>query len=146
MPGFLKPYEAHAYAVMRIIAGLLFMCHGLQKLVGWPGAVPQGAPPFVIYVAGPIELFGGALVAAGFLANWAAFLSSGLMASAYFLGHASSGLLPIINKGELAVLYCFVFLYIAARGSGIWSVDAVRAPVGERVSVRVQAPGAARAR
>ena len=141
MAAFLKPYEAHAYALLRIISGLLFMCHGLQKLVGWPGGPPQGAPPFIIYTAGPIELFGGLLIAIGLFASWAAFLSSGCMAAAYFMAHATQGFLPIINKGELAVIYCFVFLYIAARGSGIWSVDAARAPAGERVTVHVRAPG-----
>ena len=78
------------------------------------------------FVDQPIELIGGALVALGLFTSWAAFLSSGLMAFAYFLGHAKDGFIPMVNKGELAVVYCFVFLYMAARGSGIWSVDAAR--------------------
>ena len=141
MPG-LGRYEPQAYALMRIIIGLLFMCHGLSKLIGWPTPVPEGAPAFVLYVAGPIEAVGGLLVAIGLFADWAAFLSSGLMAAAYFMAHQSSGLLPIANKGEPAVMYCFIFLYIAARGSGIWSVDEARSPAGARVTVNVRAPGA----
>jgi putative oxidoreductase len=141
MPG-LGRYEPQAYALMRIVIGLLFVCHGLSKLIGWPTPVPEGAPTFILYVAGPIEVVGGLLVAIGLFADWAAFLCSGLMAAAYFMAHAANGLLPIVNKGEPAVVYCFVFLYIAARGSGIWSVDAARAPAGARVTVNVRAPGA----
>jgi putative oxidoreductase len=110
MPGFLRPYEAHTYALLRIMAGLMFLCHGLSKLVGWPTPVPEGAPAFVLYIAGPIEAFGGLLIAIGLFTSWAAFLSSGCMAAAYFLGHANQGFMPIVNKGELAALYCFVFL------------------------------------
>ena len=124
MPAFLKPYEPQTYALMRIVTGFLLLWHGSQKLFGFPGEVPAGAPPFVLYVAGPIELIGGALVMVGLFTSWAAFLCSGLMAAAYWMAHGTQALLPIINKGELAALYCFVFLFIAARGSGIWSVDA----------------------
>src|SRR6185369_4422643 len=100
MPGFLRPFEAHVYAIMRIIVGLLFMCYGLNKLFGWPGQVHEGTPAFITYVAGPIELVGGLLVAIGLFANWAAFLSSGLMAAAYFMGHAVRGpfFLPTVNE------------------------------------------------
>ena len=83
-------------------------------------------PVFITAIAGPIELVGGVLVMIGLFTGWAAFLSSGLMAFAYWLGHGTRALLPIINQGELAVLYCFIFLYISARGGGIWSVDAGR--------------------
>ncbi|MFY4730148.1 DoxX family protein, partial [Nitrospira sp. BLG_2] len=86
-------------------------------------------PPFVAYVAGPIELIGGMLVMIGLFAGWAAFLCSGLMAAAYWMAHGTQALLPIQNMGELAVLYCFTFLYISSYGSGIWSVDAARGKV-----------------
>jgi putative oxidoreductase len=98
----------------------------MQKLLGFPGEMPPGAPAFVIWIAGPIELFGGILVMVGLFARWAAFLASGLMAFAYWLGHGTHALLPVINRGELAVLYCFVFLYVAARGPGMWSLDGMR--------------------
>jgi putative oxidoreductase len=126
MATFMKPYEPQTYAAMRIVAGFLFLWHGSQKLLGIPGGVPEGAPAFVLYTAGPIELIGGFLVMIGLFTGWAAFLCSGLMAAAYWIGHGTSAPLPVMNGGELAALYCFVFLFIAARGSGIWSVDASR--------------------
>jgi putative oxidoreductase len=122
----MKPYEAQAYALFRMVTGFLFLWHGSQKLLGCPGEVPAGAPAFILYTAGPIELIGGALVMIGLLTSWAAFLCSGLMAAAYWMGHGTKALLPILNGGEPAALYCFAFLFIAARGSGIWSVDAGR--------------------
>ena len=126
MAEFMKPYSAQTYALMRIITGGLFLYHGLSKLFHFPTAPPPEAPPFVIYGAGSIELVGGALVAIGLKTRWAAFIASGLMAAAYWLAHGTKALLPIANQGELAVLYCFVFLLIAAHGPGIWSVDATR--------------------
>ncbi len=126
MAAFMKPFEAQAYALLRIVTGFLFLWHGSQKILGFPGGVPEGAPAFILYTAGPIELVGGVLVMIGLYTTWAAFLCSGTMAFAYWLGHGTQALLPIINKGELAAIYCFVFLYIAARGAGIWSVDAGR--------------------
>jgi putative oxidoreductase len=126
MATFMKPYEPQTYAAMRIVAGFLFLWHGSQKLLGIPGGVPEGAPAFVLYTAGPIELIGGFLVMIGLFTGGAAFLCSGLMAAAYWIGHGTGALLPVMNRGELAALYCFVFLFIAARGSGIWSVDASR--------------------
>jgi putative oxidoreductase len=112
------------YAVMRVVVGLLFACHGAQKLFGVFGG--QGHPAnHLMLAAGIIELLGGALVAIGLWAGYAAFVASGQMAVAYFMVHARGGFWPILNKGELAVLYCFVFLYIAARGSGSLSVDAL---------------------
>lgn len=127
MAAFMKPYEAQTYALLRIVTGFLFLWHGSQKLLGFPGGVPAEAPAFVLYTAGPIELFGGILVMIGLLTTWAAFLCSGLMAAAYWMAHGTQAVLPAANGGELAALYCFVFLFIAARGSGIWSVDAGRA-------------------
>lgn len=123
---FLKPYEPQIYALFRIVTGFLFLWHGSQKVLGFPGEVPAGAPPFILWTAGPIELIGGILVMIGLFTSVAAFLSSGLMAAAYWMAHGTQALLPIMNHGELAVIYCFAFLYIAAHGSGIWSVDASR--------------------
>lgn len=120
---FLKNYDAQAYAALRIVTGFLFLWHGTSKLLGLPTPPPPGAPAFVIWVAGSIELVGGALVALGWFTRPAAFLCSGLMAFAYWMAHGMKALLPIANGGELAALYCFVFLFIATRGAGIWSVD-----------------------
>ncbi len=124
MANFMKPYGSHTYALMRIMVGLLFLCHGLSKLFGFPTPAPAAAPPFVIYGAGSIELVCGALVALGLFTRWAAFIASGEMAVAYWLGHGTRALLPIANQGELAVLYCFVLLFISAHGPGVWSLDA----------------------
>jgi len=110
---------------MRIVAGFLFLWHGCQKLFAFPSAMPPGVPPFITYVAGPIELVGGILVMIGLFTPWAAFITSGQMAFAYWIGHGTKALLPIQNNGELAALYCFVFLFIAAQGSGIWSLDSL---------------------
>ena len=126
--GFLQPHAERIYALLRIVTGLMFMQHGLQKIFGMFGGMPAGVPAFITYGAGSIELVGGLLVAIGLFAGPAAFISSGTMAVAFFIGHAipQGTLIPTVNQGELAALYCFVFFYIAAHGSGIWSVDAAR--------------------
>jgi putative oxidoreductase len=127
--GFLNPHADKIYAAMRILAGLMFMQHGLQKLFGMFGGTPAEAPAFIVYGAGSIELVAGALIALGLFTGPAAFIASGTMAFAFFLGHAipaKGNLIPIVNKGELAALYCWVFLFIAAKGSGIWSVEGAR--------------------
>jgi|SRR5687768_11475796 putative oxidoreductase len=127
--GFLTPHAEKIYAALRIFAGLMFMAHGLQKIFGLFGGTPEGAPPFIVYGAGTIELVTGALIAIGLYTAPAAFLASGTMAAAFFMGHVipnGGNIIPIVNKGELAVLYCWVFLFMATRGSGIWSVDAGR--------------------
>jgi putative oxidoreductase len=126
MPTFLRSYEPQAYALLRIASGFLFLWHGMQKVFGVPGGMPAGAPAFIVWTAGPIELVCGLLVMLGLFTGWAAFLASGLMAFAYWLGHGTKALLPVVNQGELAALYCFVFLFIAARGAGMWSVDGAR--------------------
>ena len=126
MMGFLSRFEAQGYALLRIVTGLLFLWHGTQKLFGYPAAAREGTPDWINYVAGPIELVGGALVMIGLLTRPAAFISSGTMAVAYWLAHGTRDLFPLNNGGELAVLYCFAFLYIATRGGGIWSVDGKR--------------------
>lgn len=123
MKSFLSGCNAYCYALMRIIAGFLFLWHGAQKLFGIPVPIPGAVPAFITYIAGPIELFGGILVMLGLFTRWSAFLASGLMAFAYWMGHGTKALLPIQNMGELAALYCFVFLFISTQGGGIWSVD-----------------------
>ncbi len=123
---FMSRFKDQTYALMRIVSGLLFLSHGAQKLLDFPLVAREGTPAFVTYGAGSIELIGGTLVMIGLFTNWAAFLCSGLMAAAYWMAHGRQALFPIVNQGELAVLYCFVFLAISARGSGIWSVDSAR--------------------
>lgn len=129
MMGFLN---SQTYALMRMVTGFLFLWHGTQKLFGFPLPAPP-APPFIIYIAGSIELVGGALVMLGLFTRPAAFLCSGLMALAYWMAHGNkmfgqgaSAFLPIQNGGELAALYCFVFLFIATQGSGASSLDSAR--------------------
>ena len=116
----LAKYEPFLYAVLRIVAGLLFACHGAQKLLGWFGGQQATAP--LMIAAGAIELVGGLLIALGLFTGIAAFIASGEMAVAYFKSHAPSGPVPLQNHGELAVLYCFLFLYMAARGGGRWMI------------------------
>jgi putative oxidoreductase len=123
---FMSVFSNQTYALLRIVAGLLFLSHGAQKLLGFPAPAPEGLPAFITYGAGLIELGGGALVMIGLFTPWAAFLCSGLMAAAYWMVHGTQHLFPIVNQGELAALYCFVFLFISAKGSGIWSVDHAR--------------------
>jgi putative oxidoreductase len=127
MEGFLGRYASYVYAIMRIVTGFLFMWHGTQKLLGFPPSASGGGElSAVMAIGGGIELIGGVMIMIGLFAGLAAFISSGLMAVAYFGWHFSmQAFLPIQNKGELAVLYCFVLLYIAARGSGVWSVDSI---------------------
>ena len=126
MASFMKRYEAQTYAATRVVVGFLFVSHGSQKLFGFPAEAPTQMPASMLYFVGGIEFFGGILVMIGLFAGWAAFLCSGLMAAAYFMAHQGSGLLPIQNHGELAALYSFVFLSIAVKGSGTWSIDASR--------------------
>jgi putative oxidoreductase len=118
-------FSAHTFALLRIIAGLMFAVHGTQKLLGYPPMPPgmNGPLPPLMKVAGGIEIVTGVLIAIGLFTGIAAFIASGEMAVAYFMVHAHGGFLPLQNQGELAVLYCFVFLFIAAHGAGIWSID-----------------------
>ena len=127
MDRILGRYAEHAYALLRIVTGLTFTCHGLQKLFGAFGG-PGGsghAVPLASFIgfAGALELVGGLLILVGLFTSWAAFICSGEMAVGYFMAHFPKGFWPIVNGGELAVVYCFVFLYIALRGSGVWSLD-----------------------
>lgn len=126
MGALLGRYSEYVYAIFRIVFGFLFMLHGSQKFFGWPPSKnPAGELGGIMIVAAAIEFVGGFLVMIGFFSSVAAFLSSGMMAVAYFMVHQPLGPLPIVNNGEPAVLFCFAFLYIAARGSGVWSVDSL---------------------
>ncbi len=108
---------------MRFVLGLMFACHGAQKLFGMFGG--KGGAQGMMLVGGIIELGCGLLIALGLLTRPAAFLASGMMAVAYFMAHFPGGFLPIVNKGELAVVYCFAFLYIFFRGGGLLSLDSM---------------------
>ena len=123
---FMKSFAAQTYALMRIVIGLLFFCHGTQKLFDFPSALSFEGTPFVIYGAGSIECLGGLLIAMGLFTRWMAFVCSGLMAVAYWMAHGTKAFFPIDNGGELAALYCFVFLFMAAHGPGIWSLDSAQ--------------------
>ena len=114
-------FKGETYALLRIVTGFLFMPHGYQKFFGLGDKGPREEP--MVMVAAVIELVGGALIMVGFQTRWVAFLCSGLMAAAYFIAHGLRTFLPILNGGELAALYCFVFLMLWANGSGCWSVD-----------------------
>lgn len=119
---FMKSFELQAYAAMRIMAGFLFLWHGAQKLLNFPVEFPYPLNA-TMGIAGTIELVGGVLVLVGFMTRLAAFVCSGLMAAAYWMAHGTKAFFPLLNEGELAALYCFVFLCISAKGAGIWSVD-----------------------
>src|SRR4051794_1190209 len=123
---------AHALALLRIVAALLFFAHGLQKYFGFPVPGPFGlAAPFSLMgVAGALELVGGGLILIGLFTRSAAFLLCGMMAVAYFMAHAPRGFFPIVNQGEAAILFCFIFLLLAAAGPGSWSVDGWRRKTG----------------
>jgi putative oxidoreductase len=116
-------------SVLRIMTGLLFFAHGSAKLLAWPTTPmsPEGVPiASFMGFAGILEFVGGILIALGLFTRIAAFVLSGMMAVAYFMAHAPQGFHPINNGGELAIMYCFVFLYLAAAGGGPWSIDAAR--------------------
>lgn len=114
-------------SLMRIVVGLLFMAHGSQKLLGYPPPKPEHLNLLTLMgLSAILEFVGGALVLVGFLTRTAAFILSGEMAFAYFMAHASHGFWPLQNHGELAVVYCFVFFYLAAAGAGPLSIDGLR--------------------
>ena len=122
----LAKYESQAYALMRIVAGFMFSFHGAQKVLGMLAEM-QPAIGSQLWIGGVIELVGGLAIMLGLGTRWAAFICSGEMAVAYFQFHwkfqMGPAFFPGVNKGELAVLYCFVFLLIACKGAGIWSLD-----------------------
>src|SRR4029453_13428877 len=121
----LTRYAVPFYSIMRFVVGLMFFCHGAQKIFGWftPPGHPGGAVPPLMVVGGCIEIVAGLLIAFGLFTRLAAFISSGEMAVAFFMMHAKGSILPIINKGELAVFFCFFFFYIFLYGPGAWSLD-----------------------
>lgn len=121
---FMIKYEAQTYAILRIMAGFLFLWHGCQKLLDYP-PLPAGIeiPSYILFIGGPIELLGGFLVMIGLGTRWTAFICSGEMAFAYWMGHGTHAVLPLVNRGELAIVYCFLFLYISSKGSGVFSID-----------------------
>src|SRR4051812_40554358 len=109
--GFLGRYSPLILGIARIIVGLLFMEHGLMKLVGFPAPMGAGPLPPLMLVGGTIEVIGGGLVAIGFFSRFAAFICSGMMAVAYFMAHFPRGIYPALNGGDAAILFCFIFLY-----------------------------------
>lgn len=124
MESVLSAWSPRLLSVLRIVTAFLFIAHGTQKLFGFP--VPRSSPLelwSMIGVAGVLETVGGALLLVGLLTRPVAFVMSGLMAFAYFIAHAPQDFWPLVNRGELAALYCFVFLYFAAAGGGPWSID-----------------------
>lgn len=123
----LSSWAPRILSVLRIITGFLFLWHGSQKLFGFPPS-PQGGGgpmPTLMLVGGILEFFGGLLILLGLFTRWTAFILSGMMAVAYWMAHGMSGkgFLPLLNGGELAALYCFVFLYFFFAGGGTWSLD-----------------------
>ena len=124
MKAYLAPWSPRLLSILRIITGFLFIAHGTQKWFSFPAPAQQ--PPelmSLIGVAGALEVGGGALMIVGLFTRPVAFVLSGLCAFAYFMAHAPQGFWPLVNRGELAVLYCFVFLYFSAVGAGPWSLD-----------------------
>ena len=124
-------WSPYLLSILRIMSALLFVEHGTSKLLGFPPSqmhAPSGPPPpelmsLLMQASGPIELVGGILLAIGLFSRFSAFILSGEMAVAYFTVHAPNGFFPMVNKGEIAVLYCFVFLYLAVAGGGPLSID-----------------------
>ena len=122
----LSGYAPQAQALLRIVSALLFLEHGAMKMLHFPAAAMDGTLPPLIMVAGWLELVGGALLALGFQTRIVAFILSGQMAAAYFMAHLPKGFYPAQNGGEAAILFCFIFLFLACAGPGAWSVDGLR--------------------
>jgi putative oxidoreductase len=126
MERVLSRYTARLHALLRIVAGLVFCQHGLPKLVGGFGRDAPAELFSQMGLAGVLEVFGGTLIALGLFVSPIAFILSGEMAVAYFQAHLPRGFWPVANGGELAVIFCFLYLYFAATGAGIWSLDDLR--------------------
>jgi putative oxidoreductase len=124
----LSAWSPYALAVLRIMTALLFLQHGTMKFFQFPAPMPMEIEVFsLLGLSGFLEFFGSLLLLVGLFTRPVAFVLSGFMAVAYFTAHAPQGFYPIVNQGELAVLYCFVFLYFVFAGAGAWSIDAARA-------------------
>ena len=130
MKSVFSSHSETAYALLRMVAGFSFFCHGVVAVAAMLGEGTPYSPAWLYNTAGIVEFVAGGLILAGYRTHLAAFVASGQMAVAYFYRHQPMGPLPIENDGELAVLYCFVFLLLAAKGSGKWSVDACCPPRG----------------
>lgn len=115
----------HFLSALRAMTGLLLLQHGTTKFLSFPPTQMSGASDPITLASGSLELVGGALIVVGLFTRPVAFILSGFTAVAYFMAHASSSFYPIVNQGELAILYCFVFLYLSAAGAGPWSLDAI---------------------
>jgi putative oxidoreductase len=125
-------WQGYTHAALRVMSGLLFLQHGTAKILGFPmnealAAQLSTVPSGMLWFTGLMELIGGVLIVIGFMTRPVAFLMSGFMAAAYFIGHAGNGFFPILNFGELAIMFCFAFLWLATAGAGPYSVDANRA-------------------
>lgn len=138
----LDRYTPYALAALRIVTALIFMEHGTQKLFGFPAPSQSGQPPAcsLFWIGGVMELLGGLLILVGLFTRPVAFLLAGEMAVAYWMFHAPRSFYPVLNGGDAAILYCFVFLYIVAAGPGSWSLDAL---LGRRRSAAAPGLGAA---
>jgi putative oxidoreductase len=125
LDSFYSTWTPRALSLLRIIVAFLFMAHGAQKLFGFLAPPESSGPPFFsqMWIGGVLEFFGGVLLLVGLFTRPVAFILSGMMAVAYFQMHAPGGFWPLQNKGELAVLYCFVFLFFAVAGGGEWALD-----------------------
>ena len=119
---FLRPWAPHILSILRILTAATFLTHGTMKLFGWPAPFPYPLNG-LLYFAGGLEVVGGILLLVGLFSRPVAFILAGQMAIAYFMGHASSGFFPVLNGGEAAMLFCWIFLYIAAAGPGPISID-----------------------
>ena len=118
-------FAPYVLSIVRIVAALLFLEHGTSRLFGWPSPIPTPTFLTMYWFAGTIELVGGILLVLGLFTRPAALIMSGEMAFAYFISHAPASFFPILNRGDGAILYCFIFLYIAFAGGGPWSLDAL---------------------
>ena len=123
---WLSRWQPQLLAILRIVAGLLFLEHGLSKFLGFPVPFPMHPLPPLLVAAGVVECAAGVLITIGLFTRIAAFVASGEMAIGYWMMHFPQGFWPLANKGEAAILFCFVFLYLAAAGSGAWSIDSAR--------------------
>lgn len=134
---YIKDFAPHLLSILRIFAAGSFFTHGTMKLFGWPGPFEYPLNP-MLYTAGVLEIFGGLMLAVGLFTRPIAFLLSGLMAFAYFIAHGSNGFFPVLNHGEAAMLYCFIFLYFVAAGPGVWSLDALQERKDRATSIRLE--------